>query len=452
MNTLSDELQGQEYLGYWWLPVKDGQTQERRAGIIHFKPGRRADLDLLGSFEGKPFDFNVPTKEYPVIQGAAHGMKRITLFDCTTSHRELNLFEPQELADVRISFIEGWVGQEAYASKDEIRFLSFEAGMEGLSAWHNAKAFGCSSDFENHRTELHYARPASVDLYKDNLVEIKIGYSWQGSSESLAQCEGRISHDPRIVIKSVGGKLPYYGERGSYHFYLSRIRTILGLMIGRGCPLYDCTGLVTKADWKDNGEFVHEVSLRHFWRRDIEKSQPISPFDVWIPYADVAQHIMRVVQNFIAIDDALAGFAGHLVYMSGYRQSNFTQGVLPELVYMFEGLHRGLCDSRDHVYLKDRFDDEFSRIGSVFPFVDLTTKDLLIDYVKGCRNAYSHANPDSHQRNFLLYIYATIWMRMFLVAMLLEICGMPVADIYNALRKNHEYCLIAEKLPLLLHN
>ena len=37
MDTLSDELQEQEYLGYWWLPVKDGQNPERRAGIIHFK-------------------------------------------------------------------------------------------------------------------------------------------------------------------------------------------------------------------------------------------------------------------------------------------------------------------------------------------------------------------------------------------------------------------------------
>lgn len=28
MNTLSEELQEQEYLGYWWLPVKDGQAHE----------------------------------------------------------------------------------------------------------------------------------------------------------------------------------------------------------------------------------------------------------------------------------------------------------------------------------------------------------------------------------------------------------------------------------------
>lgn len=452
MNTLSDELQEQEYLGYWWLPVKDGQTQDQRAGIIRFKPDRRADLDLLGSFEGRPLDFNVATKQYPVIQGAAHGMKRITIFDGTTSHRDSNLFEPPELAAVRISFIEGWIGEESYTSKEDIRFSSFEAGMDGLSAWHNANAFECKSDFENHNTDLHYKRPVPIGLYKDDLVEIKLGYSWQGASQSLAQCEGSISHDPRIVIKSVSGKLPYYGERGSYHFYLSRIRTILGLMVGRGCPLYDCTGLVTKAEAKGNGEFVREISLRHLWRRDIETPHPISPLDIWIPYINVAGYITKVVQNFIAIDDASAGLAGHLVYMGASGRTKFTQGVLPELVYMFEGLHRDLCDSRSHVHLKDRFEDEFSRIGTAFPFVDLATQDLLIGYVKGCRNAYAHADPDSNQRNYLLYIYATIWMRMFLASMLLEICGMPVADIYRALRKNHEYCLIAAKLSPLLHN
>lgn len=176
MNTLSEELQEQEYLGYWWLPVKDGQAQEKRAGIIHFKPDHRADLDLLGSFESAVHDFNVPLKKYPVIQGAAHGQKRITLLDCTTSKRNVDMLDP-ELADVRISFIEGWVGREVYASKDEIRFWNFEAGMYGLSAWHNANAFESKYDFENHTTELHYVRPKSIDLFKDDLVEIKLGYS-----------------------------------------------------------------------------------------------------------------------------------------------------------------------------------------------------------------------------------------------------------------------------------
>ena len=105
MDTLSDELQEQEYLGYWWLPVKDGQNPERRAGIIHFKPDRRADLDLLGSFESAVLDFNVPLKKYPVIQGAAHGQKRITLLDCATSKRNVDMFDP-ELADVFLNILE----------------------------------------------------------------------------------------------------------------------------------------------------------------------------------------------------------------------------------------------------------------------------------------------------------------------------------------------------------
>ena len=459
MNTLADELKEQEYLGYWWLPVKVGQQQVKRAGVIHFAPNNRAELDLLGAFEeGVPFALERQLLEYPVIQGAAHGLKRITLFDCVTYNNNQDWLESTELADVRIAFIEGWVGRETYAAKDGIQFWDFRAGMHGLSAWHNAKAFASRNDWDNKHTELLYDCPESVELFKDELVEIKLIYSWQPASQQLAQCEGKISHDPRILIKALNGRLPYYGEQGSYDFYLGRIRTVLGLMIGRGCPLYDCTGLVQRcAPCKEGGE-VPEIVLRHLWRRDIEAEKPISPFDVWLPYEDVVQALKTVVVGFMAMDKFPAGLAGHLVYMNASRQTTFTQSVLPELVYMFEGLHKQLyCKGlsrrqQENIHLANRFEDEFSRIGDVFPFLDAATKDKLIKYLKDRRIAFSHANPDSYQNNIPLYIYVTIWMRMFLAAMVLEYCGLPVSSIYTAFSKNHEYRELAAKIPLLLQN
>ena len=77
---------------------------------------------------------------------------------------------------------------------------------------------------------------------------------------------------------------------------------------------------------------------------------------------------------------------------------------------------------------------------------------LHYGYVKECRNAYSHATPDSNQENFGLYIHATIWMRMFLTAMLLEYCGMPINGISAAFSRNHEYSQIAAKLSAMLHS
>ena len=458
MNTLADELKEQEYLGYWWLPVKDGQQQVNRAGVIHFAPNNRAELHLLGSFEDIPIALKHPLLKYPVIQGAAHGQKRITLFDCTTYNSNIDLFESAELADVRITFIEGWVGQETYSSKSEIQFLDFRAGMHGLAAWHNVKAFESRNDWANKHTELQYNCPKSVELFKDELVEIKLEYSWQPASQQLAQCEGKISHDPRILIKSLNGKLPYYGESNSYHFYLNRIRSVLGLMVGRGCPLYDCSGLVQKGSRRKDECVVPEIALQHLWRRDIEDDKPISPCDVWLPYEYVAESLKTVVAGFMSMDEFPAGLAGHLVYLNASRRTNFTQGALPELVYMFEGLHKQLyCkelgrSKQEKIFLANRFEDEFSRIGNVFPFIDATAKDSLIKYVKDRRVAFSHANPDSFQDNIPLYINVTIWMRMFLMAMVLKYCGVPANVLYAALSKNNEYGHIAKHMPLLLQN
>ena len=451
MNTLADELKEQEYLGYWWLPVKDDQQQDNRAGVLHFKPNNRAELHLLGSFEDVPIAFNHPLLRYPVIQGAAHGRKRITLFDCATYNNNIDAFESSGLADVRITFVEGWVGQETYSAKDEIQFLNLMAGMHGLAAWHNVKAFASKDDWVNKRIELHYDCPAPLELFKDEQVEISLIYSWQGATQQLAQCEGTISHDPRILIKSLNGKLPYYGECNSYHFYLNRIRSVLGLMVGRGCPLYDCSGLVQKCELHKGDGMVPEIALYHLWRRDIDDSRPISPLEVWIPYADVKQHLKMMVAKFMGMDEFSAGLAGHIVYLNASRRTNFTQGVLPELVYMFEGLHRELyCSTRQTLH--DRFNDEFLRVSGAFPFLDADTKDKLIKYVTARRHKYSHANPDSYHENFSLYIHTTNWMRMFLTAMVLEYCGMPDSSIYTAFSKNHEYQELAAKIPLLMHN
>lgn len=450
MNSLADELKEQEFLGYWWLPVKDGAPQDNRAGVLHFKPDKRANINLLGAFERDvQFLWRHPFKKYPVIQGAAHDLKRFSLFDCVTTNQNYNSSEPAELAAVQIDFIEGWVGGESYVSKDDICFLDFTIGMDGLAPWHNASAFESKYDFQNQNADLHYMCPKPVTLFKDDLVEIELTYSWQGPSQQVAQKKGSISHDSRIRIKSLNGKLRYYGDHGSYHFYLSRMRTVLGLMIGRGCSLYDCSGLAQKYEPLKDGGTIPEIILRHLWRREMEDSPPMSPFDVWIPYNDVNPYLKQVVEKFINMDEVPAGFSGHIVYMNGTRRTNFTQGILPELVYLFEGLHRELYGDPKKK-LKARFNDEFSRICGVFPFLDLEERDKLVKYVKDRRNKYSHANPDTYHENFLLYIYVTTWMRMFLVAMLLEYCGMPVNVLYAALSKNHEYATVAKNIPLLL--
>ena len=93
-----------------------------------------------------------------------------------------------------------------------------------------------------------------------------------------------------------------------------------------------------------------------------------------------------------------------------------------------------------------------AQLPNVFPFIDATTKDRLIKYVKDRRVAFSHANPDSFQDNIPLYINVTIWMRMFLTAMALKYSGMTVDVLHAALSKNHEYANVAKNIPQLLQN
>ena len=131
--------------------------------------------------------------------------------------------------------------------------------------------------------------------------------------------------------------------------------------------------------------------------------------------------------------------------------------------YIKEGMHPYLTDDSADGFKRNKPIDEFasyadmvktslSLIPNVFPFIDATAKDSLIKYVKDRRVAFSHANPDSFQDNIPLYINVTIWMRMFLMAMVLKYCGVPANVLYTALSKNNEYGHIAKHMPLLLQS
>lgn len=451
MNTLSDELKEQEYLGYWWLPTNDVQQHDDLAGVIRFAPNSRSELELLGSF-GKTMP-QVHDK-CPVVNGAAHGTKWFTLFDCYLRHCNQNFSETIELAAVRYCFADGWIGSRPYSSKDDIRFLRFTAGIDGLASWHDAKAFSWDYDPDSNITVLRYQRPDFLELYKDDWVEIKLGYCREGPSLARAQRESVISHDPRILIDSLGGELPYYGGRGSYRFYLDRLRTILGLMIGLGCPLYDCVGSTeVRRSTSDDG-VAPKVELRHWWRRDIEDAQSISPWEIWLPHKDVADYIQTAIGKFMVLDDDCAGLAGHIVYMNASRRTDFTQKVLPELIYLFEGLYRGIWrpkKCRGEV-LSPWLKAEFSRIGNIFSFLDSDAQDKLIKYVKARRNNYAHANPESYSKNIMLYIHATNWLRMFLTAMLFDYCEIPVSVILSTFCKQPEFIEFAKDLKPMLND
>ncbi len=93
------ERQEQEYLGIWWIPGDDAE-QRNVSGVMRIAEGEKLDLQLLGTFS--PDDRKIAFQDYPVVNGASHGLKRFTMFDVSVVGRESNGSEPAELDETKL--------------------------------------------------------------------------------------------------------------------------------------------------------------------------------------------------------------------------------------------------------------------------------------------------------------------------------------------------------------
>lgn len=78
--------------GFWFLP---NDYEHRVAGIVSYKPGETAKLELIGGLNGmdSPFDSlrKLASVSYePIIFGITSLGKAVTLFDCNVSNASTN--------------------------------------------------------------------------------------------------------------------------------------------------------------------------------------------------------------------------------------------------------------------------------------------------------------------------------------------------------------------------
>ncbi len=81
------ERQEQAYLGIWWIPDDDAE-QRNVSGVMRIAEGEKIDLQLLGTFS--PDDRKIAFQDYPVVNGASHGLKRFTMFNVSVVGQQFN--------------------------------------------------------------------------------------------------------------------------------------------------------------------------------------------------------------------------------------------------------------------------------------------------------------------------------------------------------------------------
>lgn len=319
-----------EAIGEW---VIDGKGTSI-FGVLHHEPTKLANLKILGMDK-----VDAPK----TIIGKREGGLYITVFDAVGSRFHGNMLDP-ETCITEYGFSSFWEGPQCFAKKSDVKFRQATFGINGLEGWYSPPAFKYRNMWKGcDKIEIKYQRPKTIQLFSDDNVTIKIGYSVQTSGVSVAQNHIEVAHVPRVIIRVKKGKLPFYEGDKSLETYIRFAHNFLALLIGKDALTYDlsCTSeylLVRKAEKRKAGLKIirNEQIFKYYWSRTLPSEIKSDPLSVLIPLTNHSR-IVRAAQRF-----ATAFFTNEDLFESivayTYSWKSFTENTLPEQVFLFEGL------------------------------------------------------------------------------------------------------------------
>lgn len=330
-----DEREPLVLKGEWWSPA---DTTKTLSGTMNFEIGGDSDLELLGAFDPKN------GHSIDVVRGRCIPTLHATLLRCVSIGGSRNFGHGLYSEVSKFRFIDAWIGEMGFNSEAEIMFDSYSFGITNLDAWHFSECFTTDEYKFGEPIVIRYTPPDPVTLFVDDIVRIELIYQYRGPTQELVQNSSTIEHVPRIVIRSLHGRLPYYGDEKSFRYYEYRIASLFGALIGVSAAVYGRCGHVHQTIEDCDGKVLPtSCTVRYFNRRDFPvKLLQRQFFDkIFIPYPLIKDSVQSISSKFFALNKDVIQLVDRLAYIRSTRAAIPYAGV-PELVFMFEGLARNL--------------------------------------------------------------------------------------------------------------
>lgn len=476
--TLDRVLEPVELVGKWALPE---DSEHFLCGKLRYVAGEQSRIDIFDTYYHSKS--RIFSKEVDALCGLCNPLQYVTVFNAAYDDEgsRWNWHFEAESTFANLSFIDAWVGDRKFSSREEVRFKRIVVGINGLHEWCGLAPVNAISQDNGGLQRVEYKMPNPILLFKNDEVVVNIVYR----TEKLDKTSSSIKWAAGLEIAAANGDLPFYGEKHSFEYWKDIFYALMGLLIGRHAMILECVGFM-----QDAASHNEEISVRRLWGRDIRKDylKPLKPNEIRFPREKINDVLTDVVKGFCEIDPEAISFSGHLVYLQAQGRT-MTQSQLPELVYMFEGLEdvlfkqenrrvidgemkcwnemiEALSQGKDsdciawlkkkcqyHFYLDNRLHVAMDAIGEAYPYLkqnDLVEK--LLKYIKDRRNKYSHGRVDEYYyKGFRLYMFCVFWLWTFIGTMVLFKCGMPLQVIKKCLWSlESDYCETRQNLIKLL--
>ena len=439
--------------GKWWIP--NGTENPRKvSGELTFEVRAGGILELDGALSDD-------IREISVIHGQGTKGECVTIFNGFSDGHQMNANSMGVFRLERIRFYDMWVGNQWFACKEDVRFVSYSFGMHNIENWADQRCFPIPKTFNAKQVSVSYTAPEAIRLFEDDHFCIVLDSFRSGPTISMGQLESSIQHYPRIVIRSKEGLLPYYGKDGSISEREWMIFVLIALLMGTVTWKFGFEGIVQP--WKsDEDDFVPEISVRHYFQHDWGKtdaSKHPDVFELLFPYDTFEGQFPAIAARFAEIFHFNENPID-IVYRLQCRKGTFYPSTLPELLFAFEELEKNLfvrvnepieatekeritalrkklapcCSKTEKDLLShklafqglsytQRFRIAFQEMKAIYPELGTDLAKPLIDYFYGIRNNYAHA-VKSTSNDHTRYVYASHWIAEFMTLMVLRACGL----------------------------
>ena len=475
--SIKQAFSAQAFTGYWKIQHKD--YPKAFFGEFLYDPIKgRNELTLYGIGSISLYSSNIS-----VITGEITTGKQVSIFDPCVKNISSGTGGLLSQRTV-FSFCFFCIGDEYFTTKESIRLRKCSFRCTNLELWADYLPFKYHFSSRRKRRLCDINLPAPLMMFEDDLVRIKLSTTLN-QNMSLFSLHASYYHEIIIEAKN-NRKLPYFGGRGSFSYYEKVVFCFLGVMIGKNAVIFHCIGNVGKQGIEVPNDTVVTRSkkkmysfstVEFLYARKIEESwiDEISSNKVLMGRRAIGDdNLYRIISGFFINFDKFDFILDDWLAMR--NRSSFTNHSLPELLYNLEGLHRALypeCDttsgykesinaiheispfeqynqliknSKHTLPFKQRLQDILLiRVSQFFPYLTLSQKNDIINYLHGIRDNAAHreGQPDFRINKMIPCIFLC---EELIAIMIFMNIGLQVQQIMTVFQHKQEWLTLKNML------
>ena len=342
----------QIHKGYWCIP--EFSATENFWGELEYDPETAIiELTLFG-FPLLKFCRNKLTDGISIyfdcIYGNLTSGKSVTILGA--QYHQFSITNGDSLLS-KISFriSDLMLGDVFFQKRKEIKFRSLSFRITNLELWTGVTPFLYSSLKRKKQNSIRCTNPKIIQLYEDEYVRIYISSE---SQSTLNHCDVNSTFHQKIKIACKRNRrLPFFGESGSFLYYISFVKSFFYLMIGRRVLLFDLKAVVRKQShqvpFEKNKKILLPYSLQIFTPYLFEKIHlvKLNADELMTVKKKLTQPLSELFSNFIKDYQLYRDTLN--IWHEVRSKSLVDEYTLSALLFCIEGLHRSLFSVFDEV-------------------------------------------------------------------------------------------------------